>query len=410
MGKNLLVEALRSEHGDGYFENTPLLPSYKSGFPVLDYYLGYKVNVYNKKNEITESYNALGFAGGTYLCFIGLPSSGKTTFAVQLASEIVRPFDSGFVLHYDLEQGQNATRIHNLSKFPMTDIGEGGKYILRKGQNSISDIKKAIMQIYFTKKKGGDKFKYKTGKKDEFGNDIFVYIPTVVIIDSIPQLSVKMNENDSKDVKKLMDVSSQTEKMRLAAEISRFYGELAPYTQETNIIVISINQIKTKVGMGIMPTPADIMYLKQDESLPGGKAPQFLANYLMRFTAIGSEKHTKEDDGFDGFGSRLDIIKSRSNQAGKTVHMIYDKEKGFDSLRTSVQYAKEMGMLNGNKNNYSLGEFTDQKFTLKNMNQDFRDNPELWKILYGIILPGLENNISALLPEEISVQPEMLDY
>lgn len=408
MSKNLLIEALRAS-GSNQFNNSELVPSYKSGFPVLDYFLGYKVNVYDKDNNIKDIYNSLGFSGGTYICFVGLPSSGKTTMAIQLASEIVRGFDNGFVLHYDLEQGQNYTRLHNLSKFDISEM-EAGKYILRKGVNSITDIKGAIMEIYFKKKEAGDAYKYNTGIKDENDNDIISYEPTVIIIDSIPQLSTKMNENDSKDVKKLMDISSQTDKMRLAAEISRFYSELAPYCQEANITIISINQIKEKADMGFIPSPADIMYLKQNESLPGGRAPQFLANYLFRFNAIGSEKFTKESEGFDGFGTRIDIIKSRTNQAGQSIHAIYDKVRGFDSLRTSVQYAKDLGMLNGNKNGYYIKDDKEHKFTLKNMNADFRDNKELWSILYGAILPELETHISSILPEEMSIQSEMMDY
>ena len=78
---------------------------------------------------------------------------------------------------------------------------------------------------------------------------------------------------------------------------------------------------------------------------PGGKAPVYLAHILLKSVAIGSAKFNLEDDGFDGFGIALQIIKSRSNQAGQTVNLIYDKVRGIDPLRTCLLYAKEQGYI-----------------------------------------------------------------
>ena len=50
MGKNFLIEALRETGGKkNLFENNASVISYKTGFPVLDYYLGYRVNVFDEK-------------------------------------------------------------------------------------------------------------------------------------------------------------------------------------------------------------------------------------------------------------------------------------------------------------------------------------------------------------------------
>ena len=141
-----------------------------------------------------------------------------------------------------------------------------GKYILRQEQSSISDIKKTIIRVYKEKMAQPDLYKYNTGKKNEFGEDIIIYEPTVVIIDSIATLSTDVNENDKKEAQKLEDVTSQTDRMRLTGEISRFFNELLPYLRAANIIVLTINQIKTNPGMGVMPSPAAILYLKQGES------------------------------------------------------------------------------------------------------------------------------------------------
>ena len=58
--------------------------------------------------------------------------------------------------------------------------------------------------------------------------------------------------------------------MRLTGEIGRFYTDLLPYLKEVNIIVMSINHIKVNPQMGIVKSPAELLYLKQDEALDFG--------------------------------------------------------------------------------------------------------------------------------------------
>ena len=77
MGKNLLVEALRNsdaERGkkaDKYFDCNASVISYSTGFPVLDYYLGYKVNVFDDDNNLKDTYSSIGITAGSYVEFIG---------------------------------------------------------------------------------------------------------------------------------------------------------------------------------------------------------------------------------------------------------------------------------------------------------------------------------------------------
>lgn len=264
--KNLLAQALRANSKTGAFDSNASVVSYETGFPVLDYYLGYKVNVYDNDDNIIDSYNSLGITGGSFVTFIGKPSTSKTTTAVQIAANIVRNFDSGMVIHYDLEQAQNYTRIQTLTKFSMRDMKEG-KYILRQENNSIDDIYKAIMEIYFEKtSRNPDDYKYDTGKLNEFGEPIIIPVPTVVIIDSIASLTEGVNENDKTDVKKISELEGNTYANRVARDISQFYTKLLPRLRAANITVIAINQIKTKVDIGLVKTPAQIMYLKADET------------------------------------------------------------------------------------------------------------------------------------------------
>lgn len=408
-----LMDELRSLDGSSkepsYFDTGTGSLSYKTGIPQLDYYLGYRVNSYNKNNEIIKSYNAVGIGNGSIVTFIGKPSTSKTTTAVQIAGNIVRPFQNGSVIHFDLEQGMNYSRVQNLTRFPMPLI-QAGKYTIRQELNSIGDIKKSIMKLYFTKVQNTDKYQYNSHELNEFGEEIITYEPSVVIIDSIASLGSGFSDGDKKSIEKLEEIGSQTEKMRVTAEIGRFFTEILPYLKKANIILICINQIKSKPQLGFLPQPADLLYLNQDESLPGGKAPAYYASVMLKFIAVGSEKYTEEDDGFGGFGVKAMVIKSRGNQAGRFVSLIYDKVRGIDALRSSIKFAKDSGLTGGNKNSFYFLSDKEEKFSLKHVHEDFKERRHLYRILYDNIVPLLESKLSMLQPDELDVLDEEFDY
>lgn len=409
--KNLLIEELRSEEDkkEDLFSINAETDTYKTGIAPLDYALGYVVRVYNEDNTVADEYKALGISGGCNVMIIGKSSTAKTSTMLAIAANIVRKFDNGSIIHFDLEQAMNLSRARTMTKFTVDEI-KGGKYILRQSDTSVEKIKRTLIKLYKKKKDNPETYKYKSGKKNELGEDIIVYEPTVVLIDSIPSMTVEMNENDKKDLKKIEEITSQTDRMRLTGEIGRFYTDLLQYIKSVNIITMSINHIKVNPNMGIVKSPAELLYLKQDEALPGGKAPVYLAHILLKSVAIGSAKFNLEDDGFDGFGIALQIIKSRSNQAGQTVNLIYDKVRGIDPLRTCLLYAKEEGLLGGNKNATYFVDDKEHKFPMKTVNQYFREHKEMYKIMYDHIIPLLDKKLSSVDEEELEVVDELMEY
>ena len=159
----------------------------------------------------------------------------------------------------------NPTRAKIMTKFTINEMKE--KYILKQMNSTMEDIKSMVMNLYKEKTSNPKKYQYDTGKKDEFNQPIIMYVPTVIIIDSIPSLTVKLSETDKKEWAKLEELTSQTDRMRLTGEIGRFYTDLLPYLRAANIIVISINHIKVNPQMGIVKSPAELLYLSQDEAL-----------------------------------------------------------------------------------------------------------------------------------------------
>lgn len=266
MADNLLIKSLRGNDKSGHlFESNGTFIAYKTGFPTLDYYLGCTVNVFDDNGKVIDKYPSLGITSGSINTIIGKSSVGKTTLAISWASNIVRPFPNGTVIHYDLEGATSYTRVGAISKFTATEMKEG-KYVLRQLNSSIEEIKMSIAKIYSEKTSNPDIYKYDTGKVNEFGDRIFAYEPTCIIIDSVPSLSTYINENTKDGVKALEEISTQTDKMRLTAEIGRFLAESVEMLKNANIIMFLINHIKTKPGMGVPQAP-ELNYLKQDETL-----------------------------------------------------------------------------------------------------------------------------------------------
>ena len=404
-----LLDALRSDDKVGQlFQTNTMVDSYKTGIAPLDYALGYMLSVHDENNEFVESYPLLGINGGCSIMTIGKSSTAKTSILLFIAASIVKPFENGLVIHFDLEQAMNMTRARAMTRFSVDEMKH--KYVLRQMNNSVEDIKKTIMNLYKIKTSNPKEYMYDSGRKDEFNQPLIMYQPTVILIDSIPSLAVQLSETDKKDWAKLEEVTSQTDRMRLTGEIGRFYTDVLPYLRAANIILISINHIRVNPQMGIVKSPSELLYLKQDEALPGGKAPVYLAHYLFKNVAVGSAKYNFEDDGFDGFLVRLEIIKSRSNQAGKYVELVYDQVRGVSPIRTCIHFAKEYGLIGGNKNAMYFVNNKDQKFSLKKVEEEFSKNKELYKIMYSHIIPVLKGNLSAVREDELCFDSEVLDY
>ena len=83
---------------------------------------------------------------------------------------------------------------------------------------------------------------------------------------------------------------------------------------------------------------------------------------------------------------------------------------GYDSIRSSINYAKEIGMLGGNINGYYFGDRKDLKFPGRNVHEAFTQNKELYRVMYDTIIPALKAKLSTVSPSEIIVDKEELDY
>ena len=379
-----LLEQMRAKDKTGAFERTPTDISYPTGFHTLDYKNGYWLESFDENSNVIERHKSIGIVAGTFNAIIGKSGVAKTTGAVQMACNIIRPFKSSFIVHYDAENAFSYTRIHGISGMPMYELKS--KYVLKRSYNVIEDIHENIMDIAKTKKAGGKEFMYNTGIKDEFGDDIILYEPTVVIIDSLPSLALKNTVDDA-------EMQTQAYGMQKARAFSEFCGKLVSVCKEMNIIVLYINHIKKKIAINpFAKEQAQQIYLKQDETLPLGEAGIYYANNIFKFISGG--KYTTEKHGFDGFLVKCELIKSRTNKSGQIAELVYDQAIGFDPVRSLLNLAENMKMTTGNNPNRKFLGHPDVRYSSLKFTQQFQENPELRYALLDTVLPILEGDLS----------------
>lgn len=394
---NPLLKQLQSSDKKGLFNKTQTAITYGTGFAPFDFRNGYMVEVHDDDDNLVKSYPSTGIVGGSFNTVIGKSGVAKTTWVVQAAANIVKPYAAGFVQHFDLEQALTYTRIRNITGFSQMQMRD--KYILKQEKVTIEDMFEAIQKIAQAKEEFREDFSYDTGLLNEFNEPIRALAPTVIVLDSIPTIS-------SKDASSEMEGGTYAN--RVAKAIAQFYKRLTPVIKEANIIIFAINHINTKIEINpMMKTQPQVLYLKMDESLPGGNAPIYYAHNLIKFVSAG--KYTEEKHGFDGFKVRAELIKSRTNKAGQFCHMAYNQSYGFDPAYTMYEFLHENGMIDGRNPYQFVSGFKDDKFSSKKFREHFIDSEPLRFAVMDKSLPILMSQLSATDKSKQVTHADILD-
>lgn len=397
---NLLLKRLRENDQDNLFEQSNSLVPYKTGLDLLDYRLGYKLVAKDMDENIIGNHDAIGVVGGSFITLIGKSGTAKTAMACKMAANIVKPYKNGLVIHFDLEGAMTLTRYRNLTNLTNKELSE--HIILKSDRTYLENITDTIMAITQEKAKHKKDYTYTTEFKNEFGEKMDLYVPTVFVIDSIPQLSMKPEQKKVKAKKGSgeedymidnIELGKNTYAMRVARDLTQFFKQYLSIIREYNITIISINHIHPKIQIDnpFAKSQAQVLYLKQDEQLPGGTATVYYANTIIKNVAIGTSKANIEEDGYAGFTVKSEIIKSRTNISGVSVPLVYDQNRGFSNERSLLYYAKEeLGILNGGRRNSRyIGDNKDVRFDELNFVEEFK-RPEVKQVLMDAVQPHLE--------------------
>lgn len=351
---------------------------YPTGFLPFDFLNGYRVHVKSETEDFW--YNSVGIVDGSSVSFAGRSGSGKTTAAIQMAANIVRPFPEATIFFDDIEGGSNATRRELLTHFTPEECQQ--RIIYRNTAVSAENFYKRIASIYEIKMNNRADFEYDTGKLDSQGNKIYKLIPTVYILDSLAMLTPeKLTEEE--------ELSGQMSTTATAKTNTAVFKRIVPKLKAANIILFTINHINDKIEVNAFThTKSQVSFLKPGETLPGGKAALYLANNLIR---VDDGAKLKETDGLGINGKIVDfeIIKSRTNAAGRSVPMVFDFTNGFDDILSLFMFLKSTGAIITGATCYLRGH-EDMKFRQRDFKNKLFNDPEFAKAFNEVARAELE--------------------
>ena len=361
--------------------------AYSTGFLALDFLNGTMVHVKNNEQGKDYKYYSCGFADGSIVMIIGRSGSGKTTFAEQAAANIVRPFENGIIYEDNIEGGIIESRRVELSGFDPEDIKK--RYVVRNSGISNETVFQRIRMIYELKTANREALEYDTGLEDIHGERIFKLVPTVYILDSLAMLSPDNILEDD-------ELGTSMSQTASAKSNSVLFKGIVPYLKSANIILLVINHIQEEVSINPMQRKkAQLSFLKQGESLPGGKKPVYLSNNVIR---IDDSTKLKSDEAFkidSGNITMVTLLKSRSNKVGKSIPLVFNPSIGYDPILSLFYFLKSEGAFKGAGAYLYLDGYDNKKFSQGTFKEKYLNDPELREAFHQAVVPYLKK----LVPE-----------
>lgn len=339
------------------------MPTYSTGFDVMDY----------RNGRIQGNDLEIGFDGGRIITFIGKSGSGKTTLAEQIAINIAKKYEESNIIHMDYERASNMARIKALSGWSDEEVKK--KYLLLNRGLYAESLYSLVKNLAKTKLSADiyEKIKIPTGKVDNFGKEVYTLPPTIVIVDSWALLAPK-------DIADESELSGSMSATSIAKTNNAIVKRLVGILEQANIMLFIINHITQKIEINAFSkTQAQVNYLKQDESIPGGTSCVYLATNVIKITT-STKLNEDEKYGIQGFMTILEYIKSRSNEAGRKFEMVFSQSDGFDNLLTNLNILNERKLLKGSPRAYYIEGAEGVKFTWKTFKEKYYENEVLRKV------------------------------
>ena len=306
---------------------------YPTGFLNFDFKNG--TIIHTKVNNKDVSYYSVGLTDGSMVTLIGRSGCGKSTFAMQAAANIIRPFKTSCIFEDNIEGGITERRKEILTKFYGQELNN--RVVSRNTGITAENFYERVKMLHDLKLENRADYEYDTGLYDSMGNRIYKLEPTVYILDSIALLMPdKLTTED--------ELSGQMATTAAAKTNASILRRILPMLKTANIMLFIINHVTENVDIGIVKKKAQVSYLKQSERLPGGNTPIYLANTIIRFDDHSKLKST-EAFGVDGSLVDLTFVKSRTSKAGQFATLLFNQETGFDPDLSLFLLLKDNGRI-----------------------------------------------------------------
>ena len=370
---------------------------HNTGFMNFDYLNGMCTTL-----DSGEKNFSTGIDAGKIMMIIGKSGSGKSTFAIQTAYNIIKKYDEGSLFIYDFEQSNTENRIRSVTG--MSEEYYKNHVTIRSVGISAEAVLSLAIKIRDLKMKSEEALLVpnQEGILDKDGKPLHILPPTVIIVDSLATCLPKAQINE--------EISGQMQATAIAKTNTALVKHLTQICAEANIIVMFINHITEKVNITMMPTQAQVNYLKPNENLPGGLGPIYLTSTLVKITT-GSKLDEEKSYGIKGFEAKIELIKSRTAPAGSITTMIYNQREGFDNDLSLLEYLKNNDAVLGGGRAYRLKGMDDVTFRASNFKEVLAENPTFREYFYALGKEMLENSLKAssrIVTPDIT-EPEVLE-
>lgn len=364
--------------------------SYPTGFLTFDFMNGTVVHV--KKDDMQFSYNSIGIVDGSMVTVIGRSSSGKTTWCVQCAGNIIRQYKSSCIWMDSVEGGIVDTRAQALLKMYGEEFKD--RWIPRNTGVTAENFYQRIKYVHDLKLESADQITYDTGTYTPDGEKIYKMEPSVYILDSLAMLAPgKLTEEE--------ELSGQMSVTSAAKTNTTVFKRIIPMLKAANIILFVINHITEEVQINAFAkTQGQLSYLKPGERLGGGRATIYVTNLLVR---LDDHSKLKADEGLGIDGTLVDftLLKSRTAAVGQKTTLVFNYSVGFDQDLSLYYFLKTRKLINGAGIGLYIGDRNDLKFSQKNFKNKLQTNEEFRKVFMQYCLQELQSLIRDPMTQEV---------
>ena len=227
-----------------------------TGMDVIDY-IGGTINLSADKEEFPN----IGIPPGKIIIYVGHSQSGKTTLALQTSYNVVKDL-GGDVLLFDFERSSSNPRARIMNITGCTEEEYEETFTIFRSSTLTSEyLKEVIFKIAEEKESLGTScfIPY----VDEKGEEMMIYPPTVVVIDSIASMRTK-------ELLEKADMDNNMVAAAIAKGNSSLLTSVMHLLERYNITLLGINHITTKISINpYAPRKIQLPGLADDEQLPG---------------------------------------------------------------------------------------------------------------------------------------------
>jgi len=352
----------------------------KTGIDIFDYTNGVKR---------ADGSIGLGINAGKIVQCAGPSGSGKTSMAIKMACYIADQYEDADVWHYDYERSSSKERVMQISGWTSEHYDE--KYQIFQSDIASETIYRACKEIEKIKVEARESIQIDTGRVDSKGKPIYILPPTILIVDSVALMAPEEIENDD-ELRGSMGATA------IAKSNTNIFKRIMDPIENGNIIIILVNHVTQKIDVGPVHTKAQVNFLKQDESLPGGRLITYVTDTLIKLDT-GSKLDPDKDLGVKGFYLNGILVKSRNTEAGTVFKMVFEQETGINNLLSNFVNLKDMGYITGAGRSFKLETCPDIKFAIRDFEEVYNSNPTLKEEfdklvvkVYSEMFLGSENN------------------